>query len=98
MDAVRRQIATRFIENRDRPWNAVSEQLGFSGLSAFLRWFFEIASVAVCRLGVSPTLASTSGGKSARKAVSGLFAMPARNVFALGWFNLCIEDGAMEQH
>jgi AraC-like DNA-binding protein len=63
MDAVRRQIATRFIENRDRPWNAVSEQLGFSGLSAFLRWFFEIASVAVCRLGVSPTLASTSGGK-----------------------------------
>jgi len=39
MDAVRTEIATRSIENRDHPLYAVAERLGFSGLSAFSRWF-----------------------------------------------------------
>ena len=39
VDAVRTEIVTRFIENRDRPLYAVAESLGFSALSAFSRWF-----------------------------------------------------------
>ena len=39
VDAVRTEMVTRFIENRDRPLYMVAESLGFSALSAFSRWF-----------------------------------------------------------
>jgi AraC-like DNA-binding protein len=39
VDAVRTEMVTRFIENRDQPLYAVAEALGFSALSAFSRWF-----------------------------------------------------------
>ncbi|WP_426435874.1 AraC family transcriptional regulator [Bradyrhizobium genosp. P] len=39
MDAVRAELVTRYIENRDRPLASVAELLGFSALSAFSRWF-----------------------------------------------------------
>jgi AraC-like DNA-binding protein len=39
LDAVRAELATRYIGNRDRPLATVSELLGFSALSAFSRWF-----------------------------------------------------------
>jgi AraC-like DNA-binding protein len=39
LDAVRTEMVTRYIENRDRPLNVVAEMLGFSALSAFSRWF-----------------------------------------------------------
>jgi AraC-like DNA-binding protein len=39
LDAVRTELATRYIGNRDRPLATVSELLGFSAQSAFSRWF-----------------------------------------------------------
>lgn len=39
INAVRAELATRYIGNRDRPLAAVAELLGFSALSAFSRWF-----------------------------------------------------------
>jgi AraC-like DNA-binding protein len=39
LDAVRTELATRYIGNRDRPLASVAELLGFSALSAFSRWF-----------------------------------------------------------
>jgi AraC-like DNA-binding protein len=39
MDAVRAELVTRYVENRDRPLASVAELLGFSALSAFSRWF-----------------------------------------------------------
>ena len=39
LDAVRAELATRYIGNRDRPLASVAELLGFSALSAFSRWF-----------------------------------------------------------
>ena len=39
VNAVRTEMVTRFIENRDRPLYMVAESLGFSALSAFSRWF-----------------------------------------------------------
>jgi AraC-like DNA-binding protein len=39
LDAVRRDMVTSFVENGQRPLNEVAPMLGFSGLSAFSRWF-----------------------------------------------------------
>ena len=39
MDAVRAELVSRYIDNRDRPLASVAELLGFSALSAFSRWF-----------------------------------------------------------
>jgi AraC-like DNA-binding protein len=39
LDAVRAELAIRYIGNHDRPLASVSELLGFSALSAFSRWF-----------------------------------------------------------
>jgi AraC-like DNA-binding protein len=39
VDAVRTELVTRFIDNRERPLGVVAEMLGFSDLSAFSRWF-----------------------------------------------------------
>jgi len=39
LDAVRAELATRYIGNRGRPLASVAELLGFSALSAFSRWF-----------------------------------------------------------
>jgi AraC-like DNA-binding protein len=39
LDAVRGELAARYIGNRDRPLASVAELLGFSALSAFSRWF-----------------------------------------------------------
>jgi AraC-like DNA-binding protein len=39
MDAVRTELVTRYVENRDRPLAVIAELLGFSALSAFSRWF-----------------------------------------------------------
>jgi len=39
LDAVRVELATRYIGDRDRPLASVAELLGFSALSAFSRWF-----------------------------------------------------------
>jgi AraC-like DNA-binding protein len=39
LDAVRRDMVTSFVEKGQRPLNEVALMLGFSGLSAFSRWF-----------------------------------------------------------
>jgi AraC-like DNA-binding protein len=39
MDAVRAELVTRYVDNRERPLVSVAELLGFSALSAFSRWF-----------------------------------------------------------
>ena len=39
LDAVRREMVTSFVENGQRPLNEIALMLGFSGLSAFSRWF-----------------------------------------------------------
>jgi AraC-like DNA-binding protein len=39
LDAVRRDTVTSFVEHGDRPLNEIAGMLGFSGLSAFSRWF-----------------------------------------------------------
>jgi AraC-like DNA-binding protein len=39
LNAVRAELVTRYIDNRERPLAAVAELLGFSALSAFSRWF-----------------------------------------------------------
>ena len=39
MDAVRAELVTRYIDNRNRPLSVIAELLGFSALSAFSRWF-----------------------------------------------------------
>jgi AraC-like DNA-binding protein len=39
LDAVRSELATRYIDNRDRSLTTTAELLGFSALSAFSRWF-----------------------------------------------------------
>jgi AraC-like DNA-binding protein len=39
MDAVRAELVTRYVDNRDRPLSVIAELLGFSALSAFSRWF-----------------------------------------------------------
>jgi AraC-like DNA-binding protein len=39
VDSVRAELATRYVENRERPLASVAEMLGFSALSAFSRWF-----------------------------------------------------------
>ena len=39
LDAVRRDTVSSFVEHGQRPLNEVASMLGFSGLSAFSRWF-----------------------------------------------------------
>lgn len=39
LDAVRRDMVTDFVEHGRRPLNEIAGMLGFSGLSAFSRWF-----------------------------------------------------------
>ena len=39
LDAVRKDMVTSFVEKGQRPLNEVAVMLGFSGLSAFSRWF-----------------------------------------------------------
>ena len=39
VDAVRTELANRYIANRERPLSVVAEMLGFSHSSAFSRWF-----------------------------------------------------------
>jgi AraC-like DNA-binding protein len=39
MDAVRSELVTRYIENRQRPLSETADLLGFSAQSAFSRWF-----------------------------------------------------------
>jgi AraC-like DNA-binding protein len=39
LDSVRSELATRYIDNRDRSLTTTAELLGFSALSAFSRWF-----------------------------------------------------------
>jgi transcriptional regulator GlxA family with amidase domain len=39
LDTVRRDMVTSFVEKGQRPLNEVALMLGFSGLSAFSRWF-----------------------------------------------------------
>jgi len=39
LDSVRTELATRYIDNRDRPLAVVADLLGFSAMSAFSRWF-----------------------------------------------------------
>jgi transcriptional regulator GlxA family with amidase domain len=39
LDTVRRDMVTSFVEHGQRPLNEVGPMLGFSGLSAFSRWF-----------------------------------------------------------
>ena len=39
LDAVRRDMVTSFVEKGQRPLSEIAEMLGFSGLSAFSRWF-----------------------------------------------------------
>lgn len=39
LNSVREELATRYIENRERPLSDVATLLGFSSLSAFSRWF-----------------------------------------------------------
>jgi AraC-like DNA-binding protein len=39
LDAVRKDMVTSFVESGQRPLNEIASMLGFSGLSAFSRWF-----------------------------------------------------------
>jgi AraC-like DNA-binding protein len=48
VEAVRTEIVSRTLASRERPLAAVAEMLGFSGLSAFSRWFHG-------RFGTSPS-------------------------------------------
>lgn len=39
LDAIRAELAMRYVSNRERPLASIAELLGFSALSAFSRWF-----------------------------------------------------------
>jgi AraC-like DNA-binding protein len=39
LTSTRIEMAKRFLENRDRSLTSIAEMLGFSALSAFMRWF-----------------------------------------------------------
>jgi len=39
LDTVRRDMVTSFVKHGQRPLNEIAGMLGFSGLSAFSRWF-----------------------------------------------------------
>jgi AraC-like DNA-binding protein len=38
-NAVRVELVTRYVDNRERSLSTIAELLGFSALSAFSRWF-----------------------------------------------------------
>ena len=58
LNAVRAELVTRYIGNRDRSLSSVSELLGFSALSAFSRWFRS-------RFGCSVSQWRVSAGRAA---------------------------------
>ncbi len=68
MDAVRAELVTRYIDNRERPLASVAELLGFSALSAFSRWFRSEfgCSVSQWRAGQHTQLNSRSQGDGPR--------------------------------
>jgi AraC-like DNA-binding protein len=68
MDAVRAELVTRYIDNRERPLASVAELLGFSALSAFSRWFRSEfgCSVSQWRAGQHAQLKSRSQGGAPR--------------------------------
>lgn len=47
VDLARRDLATRYVANSDRQLTHVAEQLGFSSLSAFSRWFRDKFGLSV---------------------------------------------------
>ena len=71
LDSVRAELATRYIDNRDRPLASVAELLGFSAMSAFSRWFRSQfgCSVSQWRLG-SPAPARAKMDQLAARVVA----------------------------
>lgn len=65
MDAVRAELVTRYIENRDRPLASVAELLGFSALSAFSRWFRRQFGCSVSEWRADRLAAGAPGGEMA---------------------------------
>jgi AraC-like DNA-binding protein len=72
LDSVRAELATRYIDNRDRPLASVAELLGFSAMSAFSRWFRNQfgCSVSQWRLG-PPAPARAKMGHLVARVVAG---------------------------
>lgn len=60
LDAVRAELATRYIGNRDRRLASVAELLGFSALSAFSRWFRNRFGCSVSQWRASQGRAATA--------------------------------------
>jgi AraC-like DNA-binding protein len=58
IDAVRAEMVTHYLENREQPLQVVAAMLGFSALSVFSRWFRSRfgCSVSACRAGHRPGL------------------------------------------
>jgi AraC-like DNA-binding protein len=61
MDAVRAELVTRYIDNRDRPLVSVAELLGFSALSAFSRWFRRQFGCSVSQWRAGPPASARTG-------------------------------------
>ena len=49
LDAERRELAGRYIEDSDRPLTEVAAQLGFSAPSAFSRWHSASSGISAAR-------------------------------------------------
>jgi len=83
LDAVRAELVTRYVGNRDRPLASVAELLGFSALSAFSRWFRGEfgCSVSEWRAGPPDAAAARGARLDARAAEPGASRL-SRNVNA----------------
>jgi len=60
LDAVRAELMTRYIGNRDRSLASISELLGFSALSAFSRWFRSRFGCSVSQWRASESRSATA--------------------------------------
>jgi AraC-like DNA-binding protein len=68
LDSVRSELATRYIDNRDRSLTTTAELLGFSALSAFSRWFrakfgCSVSQWRATQVGTSLANSRTGAGK-----------------------------------
>jgi len=70
MNAVRVELVTRYIDNRERPLAALAELLGFSALSAFSRWFRAQFGCSVSQWRAANLPQPPKPGATARAAVA----------------------------
>jgi AraC-like DNA-binding protein len=84
LDGQRADLATRLIEDSDRPLTGIAELLGFSGQSAMARWFRGRfgCSLTQWRTGIRPEIADVGtarGAVSKRKPANKLKRPPVSN-------------------